>query len=331
MNVTLVGSGYWGKHYARLLTELFQLRYIVDLNPDTLRGFQTAYPKTICTTSYTEALGDTVNAVCIVTPASSHYPLVKQALLAGKHVLVEKPLTVDPEEADELVAIAKEKQLRLMTGFTFLFVPSVLRARQLLQEQPYYMTSRRTNMGPIRNDVSVVWDLVPHDIALFAFWAQSPVVSVSAVGSTFLSSRTDAVNVTLRFANGILGTIFASWAEPRKVREFVIVGPSQTLVLDDIDVKAPLTIYHKGVSVDDIQTPTQEFGSFKLITKSGSLEIPELPIAEPLKTEILHFGECVKNPTLSCSSSGELGSLVTKVLHAIEQSIAKQGEPVLLQ
>jgi predicted dehydrogenase len=278
-----------------------------------------------------DALGNDIRAVCIVTPASTHYKLVKQALLAGKHVLVEKPLTICPNEADELVRIANEKQLRLMTGFTFLFVPSVTRSRQIIQDKPYYITSRRTNMGPIRNDVSVVWDLVPHDIALFVYLTQSPIVTVSAVGSTFLSSRTDAVNITLQFANGTIGSIFASWAEPRKVREFVIVTPTCTLVLDDVDVKAPLTIYHKGVNVNDIQTPTQEFGSFKLITKSGSLEVPDLPNAEPLKSELLHFFDCVSNPIIQCVSDGELGAMVTKTLYAIEQSILQQGQPVHLQ
>lgn len=331
MKTVLVGSGYWGKHYARLLTQLTDLRYIVDLNTQVVHE----YPKTTYTTSLDEALSGDVDSVFIVTPATSHYAIAKQCLLAGKHVFAEKPLTVLSEHADELVQLANERNLRLMTGFTFLFVPSVIRARDLIESHalgtPYYITSRRTNMGPIRNDVSVVWDLVPHDVAMFLYWMQTPVISVSATGSTFLSTKTDAVQATLRFANGVIGSIFASWAEPRKVREFVIVGSEKTLVLDDVDVKAPLTIYHKGVSLHDILTPTQEFGSFKLITKTGSLEIPELPIAEPLKTEIVHFLECVKNPDVVCKSDGVLGSMVTKVLHAIEQSIAKQGEPVLLQ
>jgi predicted dehydrogenase len=328
MKTVLVGSGYWGKHYARILSELTELRYIVDLNPAVLPK----YPNTTCTSSLDEALDSDTEVVFLVTPASTHYALAKQALLANKHVFSEKPFVVVPEHGDELVQLAHERNLRLMTGFTFLFVPSVLRAKELMKTgTTYYLTSRRTNMGPIRNDVSVVWDLVPHDVAMFLYWMESPVVSVSAVGSTFLSSKTDAVQVTLRFANGVIGSIFASWAEPRKVREFAVVGSKQTLVLDDVDVKAPLTIYHKGVNVNDILTPTQEFGSFKLITKSGSLEVPELPIAEPLKTEIVHFLSCVNNPDMVCVSDGVLGTSVTKILHAIEESILKHGQPVYLQ
>lgn len=327
MIVTLVGTGYWGKHYARLLTELCELRYIVDTNTAVLSTFQTMYPKSICTNNLEEGLSPEVTAVFVVTPASTHFTLAKQCIEAKKHVFVEKPLTIDTAEAEELVRLAETHNVRLMTGFTFLFVPSVIKAREMDIGKHYYLTSRRTNMGPIRSDVSVVWDLVPHDIAMFLYWTRSKVVSVSAVGSTFLSQKYDAVNISLTFENGVLGSIFASWAEPRKVREFVIVGSEKTLVVDDVDVRAPFTIYHKGTS---IVAPTQEFGSFKMVTKNGSLEIPDIPIAEPLKSKVAHFIECIQDPTKLCVSDGALGSQVTKILQAIDMSLERHGEPVRL-
>lgn len=332
MNVALIGSGYWGKHYARILNELFRLRYIVDLNPSVLVEFQTKYPNTICTSSITESLKSDIDAVFVVTPASVHFDIAKQALLADKHVFVEKPLTTLAEQSSELVKIAKERGLRLMTGFTFLFVPAVIRAREIIGDNtPYYLTSRRLNMGPVRNDVSVVSDLVSHDVAMFLYLTRSEVQSVSASGSSFLAKQNDVVNVSLRFKNGVLATILASWAEPRKIREFVIVGPKQTIVIDDVDVRAPLTIYHRGISREETQTSVEDFGSFKLVTKSGSLEIPDIPIIEPLKSEILHFKSCINDPSIECVSDGNLGYNVTKILQAIETSITLDGQPVCLQ
>ena len=310
MRITLLGTGYWGKHYARLLTELADLRYIVDLNVDLLAEFQTLYPKSVCTSRLEDALGADVDAVCIVTPASTHARLATQALLAKKHVFVEKPLTVSPQDAESLVHLAAQNDRRLMTGFTFLFVPSVCRARERVSGQLQYMTSRRTNLGPIRSDVSVVWDLLPHDIAMFLAWAQTPVLSVSAVATSFVSPNPDAVQATLRFEGGLIATVFASWAEPRKVREVVLVGSDSMVVVDDLDAKAPLKVYRPG---------------------GGPPETPELPAAEPLKTELLHFLDCCADPSVVCISDGALGSKVTSILHAIDQSLAQAGHPVSLR
>ena len=332
MRCTLVGTGYWGRHYARILSECFDLRWIVDTNAETLAPFQTLYPKSTCTTDLSRALGSDVDVVCIVTPASTHFALARQCLLAKKHVFVEKPLTIDPEHSAELVRLADASGLRLMTGFTFLFVPAVVRAREMLPDigRLYYMTSRRTNLGPVRRDVSVVWDLVPHDIAVFCAWDPSPVVSVSAVGSTFLSSKPDAVTSTLQFASGAQGSIFASWAEPRKVRELVLVGSDATIVVDDVDVKAPLTVYRKGLRTANLLPPADEFGSFKLQTSQGDMELPALPAVEPLRAKLQHLALCVRDPSYACQSDGRLGHRVTQILHAIDRSIANGGAPVNL-
>jgi predicted dehydrogenase len=340
LGVALVGAGYWGKNYARAISELpahFTFRQIVDLNVDLLNDFRAKFPKVSCTESLAEALKDpAVDAVIVATPASTHFAVGKQVVAAGKHLLMEKPLTVDPAEADELVRLAKEAGVRLMTGFTFLFVPAVTRARELMRSPEFgrcfFITSRRSNLGPVRRDVSVVWDLVPHDLAMFQAWVglDDAPVSVSATGVAFLSDKEDAVNVSVRYASGVMGTIFASWAEPRKVREFVIVGSGKTLVVDDVDMMQPLKIHHKGVSADSMFPSLEDFGSFKLVVKSGSLEVPELAGGEPLKSKLAHFAACANDPGLECVASGELGARVTRLLWAIEESIRGDGKPVKL-
>jgi predicted dehydrogenase len=241
---------------------------------------------------------------------------------------------VDPLESEELVRLAKEAGVRLMVGFTFLFVPAVMRARQLMREPDfgkcYYVTSRRTNLGPVRRDVNVVWDLVPHDLAMFQSWLGDTPVSVSATGTSFLSDKVDAVSASITYKGGAMANVFASWAEPRKVREFVAVGSGKTLVVDDVDNMAPLKIHHKGVSADDIFPSSEEFGSFKLVVKSGSMEVPELAGGEPLKSKLQHFAACILDPALECVASGEIGAAVTKLLWAIDESIKAGGAPVNL-
>jgi predicted dehydrogenase len=339
LGIILVGAGYWGKNYARALTELggvFDLRYIVDLNQALLDDFHAKYPRVACTKDLAAALADpAVSAAVVVTPASTHFAVGSAVLSARKHLLMEKPLTVDPGEADALVKMAADAGVRLMTGFTFLFVPAVMRARDIMRTPefgvPYYFTSRRSNLGPVRRDVSVVWDLVPHDLAMFAAWVGKPAVSVSATGASFLAEKEDAVNVVVKYEGGAMGTIFASWAEPRKVREFVVVGSGKTLVVDDVDMMAPLKIHHKGVSKDSMFPSPDEFGSFKLVVQSGSLEVPELPLGEPLKNKLNHFAACVADPALECIAPGELGAEVTKLLWAIDASLKSGGAPIALR
>lgn len=338
LNVALVGAGYWGKNYARALSELtnqFNFKYIVDLNEALLDDFKVKYSKVTCTKDLAMVLNDSsISAVIVVTPASTHFAVGKQVLAAKKHLLMEKPLTIDPTEADELVRLAKEAGVRLMTGFTFLFVPAVTRTREIMRTPDfgkcYYVTSRRTNLGPVRRDVNVVWDLVPHDLAMFQSWINEKPVSVSATGTKFLSEKEDAVTISIKYENGTMGSIFASWAEPRKVREFVAVGSNKTLVVDDVDMMQPLKIHHKGVDANSMFPSPDEFGSFKLIVKAGSLEIPELPSTEPLKGKLNHFNNCIMDSNLECIASGELGALVTKMLWAIDASIKGDGIPIKL-
>lgn len=338
LSIAVVGTGYWGKNYVRSLYELqpfFELRYVCDANEVALSALRQRFPTVKFVTTFSTLLADeSLHAIVIATPASSHFVLGKQVLEAGKHLLVEKPMTTTSPEADELNAIAAARGLRVMVGFTSCFIPAVTAAKERLAAPDYgkcyYITSRRTALGIVRPDVNVSWDLVPHDLAVLSYLTGSKPVWLSAVGSSFVSEKEDAVTVTIRYENGVTASVFASWAEPRKTREVVIVGSSMTLAIDDVNVMEPLRVYKKAIDRDMKLQSADEYGSFKLITKSGDLVVPELTIVEPLKSKLLHFGECCRDLKKDCIASGALGAVVVKMLEAIDQSMKGNGAPVTL-
>lgn len=335
IGICLVGIGYWGKNYLRVLSELneqFELLYVVDFSKEAIARFQAKYPNSKFTMDMQEPLEDPeVKAFVIATPASTHFELGKKVLQHGKHALIEKPITTKSEEAQILVDMAKEREVILMVGFTVLFVPAMQKAKDIINSEefgtPYYMYSTRTNLGIVRDDVGCMWDLAPHDLAVFAYLMDKKVEQVSASGIRYLhKEHEDAAFINLTFENKCVANVHVSWADPQKNRTTTVVGSKMRVNVDDVNILQPLVVTKSGIQ----NVNYEDYGQNKLITNVGDVILPKLAIAEPLKNQCLHFAECIiekKKPV----ASGELGLHVVKVLEKAYASMAQNGAPLKIE
>eukprot|EP00003_Mantamonas_plastica_P010415 TRINITY_DN1986_c0_g2_i4.p1 TRINITY_DN1986_c0_g2~~TRINITY_DN1986_c0_g2_i4.p1 ORF type:complete len:298 (+),score=102.12 TRINITY_DN1986_c0_g2_i4:354-1247(+) len=293
------------------------------------------YPKLDFTTDPSDVYDNQdIQAVVVVTPATVHYRVVKSCLEKGKHVLVEKPITVDVEQGQELVDLAAEKGLCLMVGHTFLHNSSVEKVKEVISDDTfgslYYLNAVRTNLGPFRDDVNASWDLAPHDISMFLYLTESKVDWVSATGSKILGTDLyDVSFVTCHFENGVVGHIHVSWIEPNKVRELTCVGSGQRVTFNDTSTTEKVRIFSKGVSVKKEDTDGS-LGSFNFQVRDGDIVSPYITPAEPLKTQALEFARCVNNGETPFSD-GQLGVDVVKILVAADESMDNNGAPVYLK
>jgi predicted dehydrogenase len=330
--VVVIGCGYWGRNYVRLVSQLpdVQLAAICDQSPSRKEEATKINP----TAPFYENL-DTLLKDCkfdsaiVCTNPSSHYDITKRLLDAGKNVLVEKPITTTSKDADELTALAKNRKLVLMVGHTFLFNAGIQEVKKYIDSgqvgKVYYMYARRTNLGPIRDDVNAVWDLAPHDISIFNYFMGDKPEWVSAVGSAFHSSRVDAGFIVLNYPNGKKANIHVSWADPHKVRELVVIGSDQRVVFNDMVSQEKVTIYKKGIPASSL--PTFNFVDYQFSLRDGDIVVPTISYGEPLKNQVLHFLECIdekKRPI----TDGKGGADVIRVLEAIDLSMKQDGVPV---
>ncbi|MDZ7374225.1 MAG: Gfo/Idh/MocA family oxidoreductase [candidate division KSB1 bacterium] len=335
VNVALVGYGYWGPNVARNLHELPNCRFQVccDLDPARLALAQARFPQIRVTSQYSDVLSDEgIEAVVIATPARSHFALAKAALLAGKHVLVEKPLAMSSQEAEELIALADAQKRVLMVGHTFEYNPAVLKIKELLSENQlgdiYYAYSTRVNLGRVQRDLNALWSIAPHDISILLFLFEQLPSEVSARGSSHLDrSIEDVVFVDFLFPSGITAHIHVSWLDPSKVRRMTIVGSKKMVVYDDLETEGKVKVYDKGVlKVGDGQI----FGEFQYRLHSGDIYIPKIDLSEPLRNECAHFLECIEQRK-SPRTDGQSGLRVIRVLEAAQESLRRRGAPVQLQ
>jgi predicted dehydrogenase len=271
-----------------------------------------------------------IDAVVVATPTSTHYALVKAALQAGKHVLVEKPITTESAQARELTELAAKVGRVLMVGHIFLFNVAVQRVRAYIESgelgRIYYVSMVRTNLGPIRMDVNASWDLVSHDVSIVNYWLGAEPETASAVGGTWINQGIeDVIFATLRYPGGILANVHASWLNPRKARDITVAGDKRMLTFDDMNQLEPIRIYDKQVT-DKTTRPAfiDSYASFRASVRDGDITIPKVASGEPLTAECQHFLECVregKQPIVG----GREGGAVVRVLEAIDRSIRKGG------
>lgn len=337
LKIGVIGCGYWGPKLIRNFYELPQSRVtmVSDLSAERLKAIQQMYADTITTTqNYKELLeSDRVDAVCIATPIRTHYKLVKEALEAGKHVLVEKPLTASSAEALELCRLAEQKGLILMVGHTYEYNPAVEYLRDLVHSGElgdiYYIDSARLNLGLFQRDINVMWDLAPHDFSICSFVLNGDEpFRVTARGASHIMPRIeDVVFVEARFSNNIYANIHVSWLDPYKVRRLTIVGSKKMVVFDDTENSEKLKIYDTKV-VPSEEDGSGEFRTFGYFT--GDIRIPHLKAAEPLKVECLHFLECISSGQTP-RSSGRVGLKVVKMLEAAEESLKSDSRIVALR
>jgi predicted dehydrogenase len=331
VGVAAVGCGYWGPNVVRNLAELagFDLRRICDADFDRLMTIAVRYPSAIPTLRFDEVLADeTIEAVYLATPVSTHYTLARQALIAGKHVLVEKPLATDGNDAQELADLASERGSTLMVGHTFVFSPPVRKVKELLDAGEvgplYYAETTRVNLGLFQKDVSVLWDLGPHDLSILMYWLGEVPVSVAARGRAFAGGGEDVVFMTLEFPSQVLAQVQLSWLAPSKLRRTSIVGRKRMIIYDDLEPVEKVKLFDRGVD----RQPAS-FGEFQLTYRSGDILSPRLDTSEPLRLECAHFLECIQTGR-EPEASARTGVAVVRVIQAAERSLQRHGAPELV-
>ena len=336
IKIAVIGAGHWGPNLIRNFNNgrTASVVRVIDRDEERLAQVHQRFNDIQTSDNASDAFNDpAVDAVVIATPTSTHHELVKAALAAGKHVLVEKPIAHDVEASDELVTLAAKANLTLMVGHVFLFNGAVREAARIIDAgdlgKIFHISMVRTNLGPIRMDVDASWDLAAHDISVANFLLKSQPLTASAVGGDWINKGiADAVFTTLRYPNNVLVNLHVSWLNPRKVRDITIVGEQLMLTIDDMNMNEPVRIYDKGIK-EDVSTPgwADTFGSFRSSVREGSITIPRVALGEPLLAECEHFIECVVERKLPISS-GKVGADVVRTLAAITESMSLNGAEV---
>lgn len=254
---------------------------------------------------------------------------MKEALKFRKHILVEKPLTTRVEDAERLLEELGDKKMIVMVGHVFKYNPAIIKLKEYIKSKElgkiYYLHSVRTNLGPIRQDVSTMWDLFPHDISIFLFLLNSFPSEVNAVGKTYLQPNLeDVVFVTLQFPNEVVTNSRVSWLDPRKIREVTVVGSKKMALFDDLNNIEPIRLYDKSIEQKRFYI---SFGEFQLILRDGDITMPKIKMLEPLKVQCEHFIKCIKENKTPLTDIWE-GIKVVKILSAAEKSIRRGGKPV---
>ena len=332
IGLAVVGVGYWGPNLVRCAVENDScvVKTICDRDIDTLAKLTRRYPAIGATQDLEDILcDDEIAGVMIATPVTTHYDLVKRSLLAGKNVMVEKPLATTSEQCSELIALAEERNLVLMPGHTFVYSPPVNKVKRLLDEgelgNVYFGTSSRVNLGIHQSDVSVVRDLAPHDFSILLHWMGRPDF-VRAIGrASIVPGNLDVAFIDLGFPDGVLFHVELSWLAPTKLRRTVLVGEERMVVYEDTSAEQ-IRIFDRGVeSLPDHHT----FGEFQLSYRSGDVLTPRIPADEPLRLEVADFVEAILDGREPISNA-ELGRNVVRMIEAAEASLEYNSAPVPL-
>lgn len=328
INVGIVGCGYWGSKHVRIFHGLAEanLTTVCDLDEDRLQDVRAQYGYVARTSDFGDLLKDGVDAVVVATSVDSHYQLAKEALLHDKHVLVEKPITASSQEALELIQLAEIQNRVLMVGHTFVYHPAVNFLRQLVNSgdlgEIYYINSARLNLGLIRPDVNVLWDLAPHDTSIMLYLLDKEPIIVSARGAANIDPAVcDVAYLELRFPNETLAHIHVSWLDPCKVRQITTVGSKKMAVYDDVSDSEKIRIYDKGVATP---ADADSFSAWPPRYRFGDVTIPFIPNTEPLKLECSDFLQCIiegRRPR----SDGWAGLKVVNILEAANRSLMNGG------
>ncbi|HTW41571.1 MAG TPA: Gfo/Idh/MocA family oxidoreductase [Solirubrobacteraceae bacterium] len=340
VGVAVVGCGYWGPNLARNLSEIseFRLHALCDRDPGPLGALGRKHPQAQMVSDFDVLLSDAaVEAVVIATPPTTHAPLAKRALLAGKHVLVEKPLATSLSDGLELAELAASTGLILMPGHTFVYSPAVNTVHQLIQDgvvgDIHFVTSSRMNLGKYQRD-GVVCDLAPHDLSILLYWLQDRVVEVSALAScVFREGVPETAFMTLTFAGGTTASVQLSWLAPRKVRQMIVVGSRRMVQYDDTAADEPVRVYDRGM---DVETPAN-FGEHQLIYRSGDVVIPRVEAHEPLRLELQDFARAIRTgqePRSSLSLGLQIVAAIEVAgtsmnLNGVPQACAPRSEPAV--
>jgi predicted dehydrogenase len=329
------GCGYWGPNLLRNFSGLpgCTVKYVVDCSAERRAFVESNFPLSRALEQRETVLDDpSVNGIVIATPAASHFCLAKQALEAGKHVFVEKPLATSVNEVDELGRRAAERNLVVMTGHTFVYNSAVRYVKKLIDSgelgEVRYIYSQRLNLGRIRSDIDALWNFAPHDISIIQYWLGNPEpISVGRQGMAYMQEGIDdVVFLSLEYPGKVIANIHVSWLDPQKVRRMIIVGSRKMVVYDDI-AENKIVIYDKGIDRRAILGEYMDFDSprgAQFNYRSGDILIPNVKFAEPLGVEAEHFADCIRN---SCEPLTGINHART-VVSILERARPLNGEVI---
>lgn len=324
VRVGVVGLGYWGPNLVRNLHELpgAEIAAVCDLRLDRLERIARRYPALRTTSDYRSLIEDpAIDAVVIATPVSTHYDLSRAALEAGKHVLVEKPMATSSHQALALQRLAEEQGLVVMPGHTFLYSPSVNVVRDLIRSGELgdinFITSSRVNLGLHQPDVSVIWDLGPHDFSILLYWLNEAPCEVTGLSrGCVIPDMPDVAFINLTFPSGTIAHVELSWLAPSKLRRTAVVGTRKMAVYDDT-ASEPVRVFDSGVALPDPTT----FGEYRLTYRTGDIVSPHIEAAEPLYLELADFCRAITTGT-EPRSSAALGVDVVRIIETVDSSLA---------
>ena len=334
IKIGVVGCGYWGPNLIRNFRSLpdCRLQVMCDLDEARLAHLAQLYPDVARETSFDRLLRNPdLNAIAIATSVSTHFPMAKACLLAGKHVLIEKPMACSSAECEELIALARRQGLILMVGHTFLYSAPVRKIKEIVDNHDIgdliYISARRLNLGLFQKDINVAWDLAPHDISIILYIMQEMPRSVNCRGGAHVTNGIEDVTcMSLHFAKERSAIIHSSWNDPRKVREMTIVGTKHMIVYDDIAGAEKIKIHDVRVE----HPPHYDtFAAFHYAYHYGDTYSPYIKQDEPLKNECQHFIDCIRHGRVPLTS-GERGLDVVRVLEASSASLRSNGGPIEL-
>lgn len=332
LNVGVVGCGYWGPNLIRNFNGLAgcRLKTVCDISEARLRHMKELYPAVQTTTRFEELLNDaSLDAIAVATPAQLHFSMASAALLAGKHVFIEKPMATSVVECADLLTTAARLNRVVMVGHTFLYSSPVRKIKELVDQgelgELCYINARRLNLGLFQKDINVMWDLAPHDLSIILLIMGEGPLTVNCQGNAHvIPGVEDVVNLSLNFRHQRFATIQNSWLDPRKVREITIVGTKRMIVYDDLQPLEKIKIYDTRVE----RPPYYDsFAEFQYAYHYGDMMAPYVRQEEPLKVQCRHFVECVLSGTQPISS-GEDGLQLVEILEAATESLHSQGAAV---
>lgn len=338
IGVAVVGYGYWGPNLVRNFAAAAGVKLVTvcDLNKERLAPVAKNYPTVKLTDDFEEVLRDPeVTAVAIATPVSTHFRLAMGALMAGKHVFVEKPIASSTEEAQRLVEEAARRKLVLAVDHTFIHTEAVRKMREIVDDglgDIYYYDSVRVNLGLFQHDVNVIWDLAVHDLAIMDYVLPSKPVAVSATGmSHVVGEPANIAYLNLLFDNNLIAHIHVNWLAPVKVRRTLLGGSRKMIVYDDLEPSEKIKVYDKGITVKgDANTNSGNAYQALVGYRSGDMWAPHLAVTEALGTEIREFVRCVENSEVPIAD-GRAGLRVVRILEAATQSLAQRGRMIELE
>lgn len=326
--LAVVGCGYWGSKHVRVISETpgADLALVIDVRRDRVEALRATYPNVPVAKEFEAIHQHDIDGVVISTPISTHFALAREALRAGKHVLVEKPLATSTTECRELIKLAKQQNRILMVGHTYEYHPAITYLRDIVRRGDlgniYYINSARLNLGLFQPDADVLWDLAPHDLSIIFYILGQPATSLSAWGhSHILPNIADVVYVNLEFSLGTSAHVHVSWLDPNKVRRVTIVGSKAMAVFDDVTMTEKIRIYDKRFT---FSADGNDRSGFTPIYHFGDLIIPPVNSTEPLRSECQDFVESITTGR-QVRSDGDSGLRVVTALEAASRSMSNQG------